>query len=58
VAVADAIAAGGDRRAIADAQAQLARAARDVTRGRYDSAIGQYENAWKDALDALTQHHH
>ena len=58
VAVADAIAAGGDRHAIADAQAQLARAARDVARGRFDSAIGHYEKAWEDALDALKQHHH
>ena len=58
VAVADAIAAGGDRHAIADAQAQLARAARDVARGRFDSAISHYEKAWEDALDALKQHHH
>jgi hypothetical protein len=58
VAVADAIAAGGDRRMIADAQEQLARAARDVARGRFDSAIGHYEKAWEDALDALKQHHH
>ena len=55
---ADAIAAGGDRHAIADAQSQLAQAARDVARGRFDSAIGHYEKAWEDALDALKQHHH
>ena len=52
-AVADAIAAGGDRRDIADAQRQLARASSDVARGRFDSAIGHYENAWEDALDSL-----
>ena len=58
VAVADAIAAGGNRHAIADAQQQLARAARDVARGRFDSAIGRYEKAWEDAQEALKQHHH
>jgi photosystem II stability/assembly factor-like uncharacterized protein len=57
-AVADAIAAGGDRRDIADAQRQLARASSDVAKGRFDSAIGHYENAWEDALDALHRRNH
>ena len=55
VAVADAIAAGGDRRDIAYAQRQLARATSDVARGRFDSAVGHYENAWSGALDSLPQ---
>jgi hypothetical protein len=55
VAVADAIAAGGDRRDIAYAQRQLARATNDVARGRFDSAVGHYENAWSGALDSLPQ---
>jgi hypothetical protein len=37
---------------------RTARAAWDVARGRFDSAVGHYEKAWEDALDALKQHQH
>jgi len=51
-AVNDAIAGHGDPRKIADAQNELAKAAKSLAKGDEDGAIGHYENAWQDALDA------
>ena len=55
-AVNDAIAAHGDPRKIADAQNELAKAAKAVSKGDDDGAIAHYENAWEDALDATRSH--
>ncbi|MBZ5559902.1 MAG: multicopper oxidase domain-containing protein [Acidobacteriia bacterium] len=51
-AVNDAIAAHGNAHEIAEAQAEAATAALDVTRGRFESAIEHYELAWKEAQDS------
>ena len=52
-AVNDAIAAHGDPRKLADAQNELAKAAKSLAKGDEDGAIGHYENAWEDALAAI-----
>jgi len=51
-AVNDAIASHGDARKIAGAQNELTKAAKSLAKGDEDGAIGHYENAWEDALDA------
>jgi DNA/RNA endonuclease G (NUC1) len=52
-ALADAIAAHGDGRDIAQARADLADGNRDAARGRSDDAIRSYESAWERALKAV-----
>ena len=52
-AIGDAIAAHGDRKDIAKANADLADGNRDAARGRPDDAIRSYESAWERALKAV-----
>jgi hypothetical protein len=52
-AIGDAIAAHGDRKDIAKANADLAEGNRDAARGRPDDAIRSYESAWARALKAV-----
>jgi len=52
-AIADAIAAHGDRRDIAKAKDDLEEGNRDAARGRSDDAIRDYGSAWERALKAV-----
>jgi FtsP/CotA-like multicopper oxidase with cupredoxin domain len=52
-ALADAIAAAGDPKKIADAQSEMNSAAADVAAGKFDTAIEHYKNAWNKALAAI-----
>ena len=52
-AIADAVAASGDPSKIAQAQAELDKAATDLLAGHFDTAVDHYKNAWKKAQDAV-----
>jgi hypothetical protein len=52
-ALADAVAASGDPQKIAQAQAELDKAASDLLAGHFDTAVDHYKNAWKKAQDAV-----
>jgi len=53
VALADAIAASGNPKKIAEAQNELAKAADEIVKGHLDAAIDRYRNAWRKARDAI-----
>ena len=52
-ALADAVAASGDADKIAHAQQELAKAADEAAKGRFDHAIEHYRKAWKNAERAM-----
>jgi hypothetical protein len=52
-AIADATAAGGDPKKLAEAEKELAKAADALARGKRHDAVAHYGNAWKKAQEAL-----
>jgi uncharacterized repeat protein (TIGR01451 family) len=52
-ALADAVAATGDPKRIAEAQRELVRAAAELAVGDFDGAIENYKGCWKKAQDAV-----
>jgi FtsP/CotA-like multicopper oxidase with cupredoxin domain len=52
IAVAEAIAASGDPKKIAEAQAELAKAAVELSKNHFDAAIDHYKRAWQKAKEA------
>jgi len=53
VALGDAIAGSGNARKIQEAQKELQKAADDLARGHFDTAIDHYRNAWRKATEAI-----
>jgi len=53
VVINDAIAAGGNPRKIAKAQKEMAKAAQDVSKGKFDRGINHYKHAWTQAIKAV-----
>ncbi|HJQ73752.1 MAG TPA: PKD domain-containing protein [Gaiellaceae bacterium] len=51
--IADAVAAGGNAMKISEANAELAKAATERSKGHYDPAVDHYKHAWEHARDAF-----